>query len=440
MKMNFIRTALCLHFAFTGIPILHGQTGEAQENRASQSELSQGGTQIRLEDLVKVALERNPELQAAGRNIDVMRSKISPAGTLPDPQLMIGQSNEGNIIPFTTLGNRDAGFSEIYLGLSQDLPFPGKLPLKRKVAEMEAKAEESRHKFTRLRIISEVKTAYYDLYAIYKSMEIVEKERTLLEQFEKIASARYSVGKGTQQDVLDAQVEVSRMEERLAILRQRKESAEALLNTLLFQPPTTILGRPVEIQKAPLSYNLTELGELSQRNFPLLESQQRLVDRDAFALDLAKREKYPDFGFTFIYHNRGSNRDYWTIGANVKLPLHFNRKQRYEIEGAISSLAQSRHAYENSRAQTLYRVKNAYLMATTADHLLQLYDQGILRQASFSLEAAVDNYQVGKIDFLTLLTSWTRLLNYELTYYEQIAEYQKALAQLEPLVGIELAK
>jgi outer membrane protein TolC len=79
-------------------------------------------------------------------------------------------------------------------------------------------------------------------------------------------------------------------------------------------------------------------------------------------------------------------------------------------------------------------------MATTADRLLKLYDEGIIRQASFSLESAVNNYEVGKIDFLTLMTSWTRVLNYELAYYEQLAEYQKALAQLEPFVGIELAK
>ena len=79
-------------------------------------------------------------------------------------------------------------------------------------------------------------------------------------------------------------------------------------------------------------------------------------------------------------------------------------------------------------------------MASTAERLLRLYDEGIIRQASFSLESAVANYEVGKVDFLTLMTSWRRVLDYEVTYYEQFADYQKALAQLEPLVGIELAK
>ena len=395
---------------------------------------------IRLAELISLALERNPELRAAQRGIDVMRSKIGPAGALPDPELMVGQMNEGSIVPFTTLGEPDAGFSEVYVGVNQEIPFPGKLRLKGKVAEMEAKGEEARYKDARFRMIAQVKEGYYDLYAIDKSIEIVEKERKLLEQIEKIASIRYSVGKAGQQDVLDAQVEVSRLDERLALLQQRRGATEALLNTLLYRSPETPIGPVSAMQKTPLSYGLAELSALAERNFPLLEAQQRLIDRDALALDLAKKGKYPDFGFSFVYHNRGSNRPYWTIGGTAKIPLYFGRKQRHELEGAAAGIAQSRYAYENVRAQAFYNVKNLYLMAVTADRLLKLYDEGIIRQASFSLEAAVQNYEVGKVDFLTLLTSWTRVLNYELTYHEQLAEYQKALVQLEPLVGIELAK
>jgi outer membrane protein, heavy metal efflux system len=395
---------------------------------------------VGLTELVNLALERNPELRASRRGIDVMRSKIGPAAVLPDPELMVGQMNEGSIIPFTTLGEPDAGFSEIYVGLNQEIPFPGKLRLKGKVAEMEAKEEESRYRHTRLRVVAQVKEAFYELYAIDKSIEIVEKERKLLEQLEKIASVRYSVGKTAQQDILDAQVEISRLEERAALLHQRREGAEALINTLVYRPVETPIGPVSTVEKSRLEYGLSELNALAEQNFPLLQAQQRLIDRDAFALDLAKKGKYPDFGFTFVYHNRGSNRPYWTIGGTAKIPLFFGHKQRHEIEGAAASIAQSRHAFERVKAQAFYNVKNLYLMAVTADRLLKLYDEGIIRQASFSLEAAVGNYEVGKIDFLTLLTSWTRALNYELTYHEQLAEYQKALAQLEPLIGIELVR
>jgi len=166
----------------------------------------QPSERIRLENLVREALDRNPEIRAAGRAVDAARSRVSPAGALPDPEMMFGQMNEGNILPFTTLGDPDAGFSEVYAGFNQEFPYPGKRALRRKVAGLEASAEESRYRFTRLRVVSEVKSAFYELYAVHKSLEVVERERSLLEQVEKVASTRYSVGKGIQQDVLDAGV------------------------------------------------------------------------------------------------------------------------------------------------------------------------------------------------------------------------------------------
>jgi outer membrane protein TolC len=396
------------------------------------------GPNVALGDLVRLALERSPELAGARRAIDVLASKVAPAGALPDPELMFGQMNEGNPIPFQTLGTN--GFSEVYIGFTQEFPFPGKRPLRQKVAELEAQAEESRFKLTRLRITSEVKSAFYDLYSIQKAAGVVSKERDLLDRLARIASTRYSVGRGIQQDVLDAQVEISKVQERLEILERRRQAAEALLNTLTYQPLDAPLGRLGEVRRSPLQYSLSELTALAAENYPLLEAQQKLVDREAIALELAKKEKFPDFGASFVYHNRGGLAPYWTIGATARIPLYFGRKQRHEIEAAAASLAQSRHAYDNTRLQAFYNIKNVYLMASTAERLLRLYDEGIIRQASFSLESAVANYEVGKVDFLTLMMSWRRVLDYEVTYYEQFADYQKALAQLEPLVGIELAK
>jgi cobalt-zinc-cadmium efflux system outer membrane protein len=402
-----------------------------------------GGTEskgTRLEDLIRLTLERNPELAAARRAIDVSRSKAAPAGALPDPELMFGQSNEGNIVPFTTLGDPESGFSEIYVGVTQEIPFPGKRGLRGGIAEAEVKVEESRYKLLQLQVASRVKQAFYELFAIRKSQAIVEKEKSLLDQLAKVASARYAVGKGIQQDVFEAQVEISKVEERLILLERRRTASEAQLNTLLFRPLDTPIDDLTDVTRTPLSYTLAELNALAAENHPQLELERRQVDREALALDLAKKGKYPDFGVTFVYHNRGSNPPYWTIGGTARIPLYFGRKQRSELEGAAAALLQSRHMYEAARTQAFYDVKNAYLMASTADRLLKLYDEGIIRQASFSLESAVENYQVGKIDFLTLVTSWSRVLGYELTYYEQLAAYQKALAELEPLVGVELAK
>ena len=144
MKRDLIRFGLFLLVSPLSLSQPFGQLRPLELGERSQTASQGAPAVVRLEDLVRLALERSPELQAARHGVDVMQSRISPARTLPDPEVAFGQMNEGNIIPFTNLGNFD--FSEIYLGFTQTFPFPGKLGLRGKVADMEAKVEMSRYR------------------------------------------------------------------------------------------------------------------------------------------------------------------------------------------------------------------------------------------------------------------------------------------------------
>src|SRR5439155_21312211 len=143
-------------------------------------------------------------------------------------------------------------------------------------------------------------------------------------------------------DVLDAGVEISQLDERLIALQQRLKTSEALLNSLLHRPNDPPLARPGEIQQSSLAYGLADLTRLAEQNFPVLESEQRAIQRDASALELARKGKYPDFGVTFVYPNRGDDRDYWTVGGTVEIPLYCGSKQRCDMEEAASNTARSR--------------------------------------------------------------------------------------------------
>lgn len=393
---------------------------------------------VTIDQLVGEALEQNPEIRAARRDVDMKRARIPQAGALPDPTVNFGQMNVGNLIPFTTLG--EEGFSEIYVGFSQGLPFYGKRGLRERIAASEAEAEWWTYEFTRRRVIAQVKAAYYDLFYWRKALEIVNKNIDLLEKFSKIAEALYKVGKGNQADVLRAQTEISRLQDRLEVVKQRAGVAEARLNALLNRPPDQPIGQLAPVEKTPLRYSLQELTQMAVRNFPLLKRQQRLIDRGEFSLRLAKKEMYPDFGIVFAYHNRGGIRDYWTIGGTAKIPLYFWRKQRPAIAEAAASLAAARQRYENALALLFFRLKDQYLAALTADRLITLYGETVLPQETLTLEATVASYQVGTIEFLSVLDSLMKLLNDELSYWENLSKYQQALAQLEPLVGVELTK
>ena len=204
---------------------------------AQSANLSSEGSWLTLDELITEAERLNPELRAAAHDVRAARRRVRPAGTLPDPTINFGQMNVGNIAPFATLG--EEGFSEVYVGITQEFPFYGKRKLLEKVAEKEAEGEAWKYEFTRLRILADLKVAYYDLFYWNQALETLRKDVQLLEKFSQIASALYRVGKGSQADVLRAQTELSRLQERIEVVEQRKAIAEAQINALLNRPTDT---------------------------------------------------------------------------------------------------------------------------------------------------------------------------------------------------------
>jgi outer membrane protein, heavy metal efflux system len=391
---------------------------------------------VTLQELIAEALEKNPEIAAAKRRVDVKRARIPQASALPDPVLSV--TSMGNVVPFW-LQKGDPSSARI-VGFTQDIPYPGKLSLKGKAARMETEAELYSYEQTWRNVVTNLKTAYYDLYFIDRSLTTVSRTKTLLEQFLKIAEARYEVGKGLQQDVLKAQTEISILLERQIMLQQRRRSTVALINSILLRSPEEPLGQAADVKKSELPFTLESLYEVALNGNPEIRRQERMIDGSQYRLTAARKDYYPDFGVNVQYLQRDRMPDMWGFGVNVKIPLYFGQRQRPAVQEAAAELAGARQEYESLRAQTMFRVKDYYLTATTAARLLQLYETGVIPQAALTLESSIASYQVGTSDFLTLLTNLVTVLTYELNYYEQLANYQKALVQLEPLIGVELAR
>ncbi|MBO0798718.1 MAG: TolC family protein [Blastocatellia bacterium] len=421
-----------------GFPLQMSAQAQAPTVDTLSGEAQAPPAQLTLVWLMQEALRRNPEIRAEMREVDAKRARIPQAGALPDPIVMFGQNNEGNIVPFTTLGKFD--FSEVYLGFTQEFSLFGKRGLREQVASSEADAQWWEYDFTGRQVVANLKAAYYDLYYSHKAMEIVQKNIGLMENFAKIAEALYKVGKGNQADVLRANTEISRLEERLATLEQEKGINEARINALLNYPPETPLGSPAPVAKPPLTFSFEQLKAMAAENFSLLKRDRRTIDSRVSARTLAEKEKYPDFGFTFTYHNRGGLRDYWTIGGTATIPLYYSRKQRRAVDEAASEEAASRERYEQNLTLLFFKLKDAYLRATTSERLTRLYGEVITPQETLTIEATTAGYETGKIDFLSVVDSSIKLLNDELTYYEHLTKYLKALAELEPLIGVELTR
>lgn len=394
---------------------------------------SQGVT---VEDLVKTALEQNPSIKAAQQTVEARKARVIAEKTLPDP--MFTFQTMGDPFPFK-LQEGDPSSGRFYT-LEQEIPFPGKLGLKGKIAEAEADVQFWNYEQTRRQIASDVKRAFYDHFLIHKSIEIIEENSGVLANFAQVAESKYRVGQGTQQDVLKAQVEISKLIDRREVLDQKRRVSEALLNSLLYRSPDTPMGKPAAFEKARLRYTLEELYGLALRDAPALRMQEQEVERSQRAVDLAKRNYYPDFSVGFTVVDRKEMPEMYGLMAKASIPLYFWRKQRPELNAAKLDLSSAQKQKESVTSTLHYNIRDAYTVATTSERLADLYKTTVVPQASLSLESSFASYQVGAVDFLTLLDSVITLLDYQLKYYESLTEFQKALAQLEPLVGVELTK
>lgn len=387
-----------------------------------------------LQQLIEQALENNPEIKAMQRRFDRVRARIPQAKALDEPMLSVGYM--GNLTPFTL--QTDDPSSGRTISISQDLPFPGKRSLRGKVASSEADAEWWAFEQTRRNVVAEVKDAYFDLYYLGKALGVVTKTKVLLEQFTKIAEVRYSVGKGIQQDVLKAQVQFSKLIEQQTMLEQRKEVAEARLNSLLYREPESPVGTPDELKPRDFPYSLAQLNETAFANYPELKAQRRKIEGAQYAIQLAKKEFYPDFSVGFTYVNRPAMPEMYGLTVGIKLPVFYAQKQRPALTEATASFEAEKRSLENTTTLLMFKIRDKYLAQTTAKRLLSLYSTTLVPQSSLSLESALAGYEVGKVDFLTLLDNLVTLLNYELSYYEQLSNEEKAVAALEPLVGVTL--
>lgn len=395
--------------------------------QAASQEASGRDAPLSLPELLREALQHNPEIRSAQRAAEARRARIPQAGALPDPVLAAGVTNEGRPVPFQTLGAKD--FSEIYVGLTQDFPYPGKRRLRAAVAREEAAAAEWSHEATRRRVVSAVAETYYDLYEAHAALDTVDASARLLETLTRLAHTKLAVGQTSQHDVLEAEVELSRLEELRSQFAERRAILEARLASLLDRPAAEPLAAPGPLTPSPLSGTLDDALRLAEERSPLLRVQARSVTQAERGVDLARRERLPDFGVSVTYHHRGRLDAYYTLGGTLTLP-NLHGRQAKAIEEAVAALGGARSTYDQIRAEVRYQVNEAYQMAATAERLMRLYDEGIRTQARLALDSALAQYRVGKVDFLALITSWRHLLDYDLAWHTQLAVHEKALARL----------
>lgn len=389
------------------------------------------GDPLQLGNAIAYARQHNPEVRAAEARWRAAQARPAQAGSLPDPMLDVAYHNES----FDNFPLGSSEFTWVEVGASQEVPFPGKLGLKQEIETHAAEQAGEEFRRVELDVISRLKMAYADYAHLDELLDILHRNKALLEKFARAAEAKYAVGTGIQQDVLKAQVELSLLVDRETILTQRRQSQTAQINALLDRPASAPLGAAEHPVEGSLTRSLQELTEMAAAHAPELKAAQSGVAGRETTVALARREYYPDFVVRADYFQKAALLPEWEVGVGIKVPLYFATKQRAGVAEARAGLAEARAAREGAAVTTQSRVKDLYARAQASERLISLYHTTIIPQARLALESATTAYEVGKVDLLTLLNSFTVMLEYEMRYHEELANFQKAVAELEAVVG-----
>jgi outer membrane protein TolC len=389
--------------------------------------------------LLKEAAERNPEAAAARQEAEALASRIEPAASLDDPMLEVGLLN----VPAQSLNLQQEDMTMKMIGISQRLPYPGKRGLRREAAQKDADASASGAREVVNRVQRDVKAAYLDLWLADESLRLTEINLRVLEQFLSIAESRYSVGQSTQADVFKAQTQLSRMQEERLKLGRDRLTLEAELNRAAGRGGAAAAVNPRAPQLREADLHLETLRATARAKRPQLLAQQRMVDRAATQLELARKDYYPDFDLRFSYGQRDNyqgvrREDLISFTVAMNLPVWGEKKRGPRVAEAQSAFGQSGAMLQARLNEIDSMLRQQVAAAGQALRSVRLYEGSLIPQARLTADASLSAYRVGRVDFFTLLDSRMTAFSAEISRAASVVAYNKALAEIEFLTGAAL--
>ncbi len=402
-------------------------------NRYAAAQSSSQG----LTSLIEEGLKNNPQIQAAYNNWQAARYRIAQVSSLPDP--MVNYSYFGENIETRVGPEKDK------YGVSQKIPFPGKLDLKAKSQIKNAQMFKEGYEAAKRELIKNIKFTYYDIFWIDKAIEITESEKAILENLEQAASKRYETNLSPQQDVIKAQVEITKMINKIFVLEENRNNLVAKLNSLLNRPEGTPLDKLASFKLTTFDYDKQGLEEMAKQSRQELLAAGLAVQRAEYERSLAKLDYFPDLTLGFDYFNiesghtnaHNDGQDAWSGTIAFNVPLWFG-KLSAQLKEKKAMLEASKNDYQNIENSVSYELDDVYFKIKTYKEIVLLYETALIPQTEQAFDAAKTAYETQKVDFLSWLDSERVLLQTRLAYYKSIVDYEKSIAYLERIVGRDL--
>ena len=396
---------------------------------------------LMLNTAVTKALAASPELAAMKARAQALVAISDQVETLPDPYLSINMLN----LPLDSLSFSQEAMTQLQLGITQALPYPGKLALRAQAANQEAGAVAAEVTEQRLQLVQAVKTVWWNLFYYDRALAVVERNEALLSQFVNVAETRYQVGRGLQQDILLAQLELSKLRDNTIRLQNRRENEATRLNVLLDYPPNRPVQLPVTVdEKLPVLASSSVLQTRAVASRPALAAQNERMAAARSRTDLAQKDYAPDFKLGAAYglrsgHNADGTRraDFGSVMLSMSLPLYAGSKQARAVDQRNAEWLVQKFWLQQQRNRVAVEVQQAMNDYQRAGQQVTLFREEIIPQAQQTVDAMLAGYQVGKVDFLNLVRSQSQLYDYETEYWRALSTANQALARSVAAVGEE---
>jgi outer membrane protein TolC len=389
---------------------------------------------VPLKELVREAEQNNPEIAAAERGYEASTHVARQESALPETQVTLQQLSVGSPKPFA--GYTNSEFAYIGLGVSQEIPYPGKRGLRAQVANREADVLHVQIDSLRRSITDRVKGAYFQLAYLQQTLAIIERNDLLLTEVEQAVESRYRVGQGNQHEVLKAQLQHTKILQEITMHHREVGQLQAQLKALLnrSQDSPDLVTEPLAPRS--LTHSARDLLALARQQNPDIQAQYALVAKTEARVQLSRKDFRPDFNVQYMYENTDRKfRDYYVATFSIALP---NRGRRTaELAEAEANHTQANKKLDAEVQRRLAEVQDQYVVAQTSEEQLKIFKDGLIPQSKTTFQSALAAYQANRQDFETLLSSFMDVLNLEIEYQRQLAEHEIALARLETLTGVD---
>lgn len=391
-----------------------------------------------LDNLLHEAMGNNQDLQALAERVNGLKAEAPFAGSLQDPVLTLGLAN----IPVDTFDLDQEAMTQKQISLSQKVPWFGTLDLKERGALLSALKLEARFKAKQLEIVKQVRKAWYDLAFVEKSLQVNGGLQEMVNQILKVTEKRYATGKGLQQEVLAAQVQLSELIDERVNLKSEKRKLLDRLGSLLNREEPFMESGIEESLPQPLDFNISSLNQATLQQNPLLAERSLAVEKAQVEVQLANKAYMPDMTFKAGYGQReddpvtGSDRaDFFSASVSLTVPLWQGSRQDSKLAAAERRLVASKKSVAGLVASLPHQVDSLVSEIQGAVENYNLFKDALTVQAGLLAESSLAAYSVGKVDFGTMLSSRIRTMRYELKAENYKYKALKKLAELDELAG-----